>query len=406
MAAFEYSALDSSGKNVSGILEADSARQARQLLRDQSLLVTDIESSSAVAEKSEKLADRFGFGWSLSTFDRVLFIRQLSTLVASSMPIADALKVVADQTEKQRVSGLIMSIRSKVMEGFTLSKSLQEYPRSFDTLFCSTIAAGEQSGFLSEVLENLADYIERQYEAAKGVQSALTYPIVLLIFAFLMVSGLMVYVVPDMVAVIIESGQELPLATQILIRINEVVANFWWLIVGFGFSIFVITRWLLRSPKPRLLWDKAKFSLPLITRITKNSNAAGYTNTLSILTRSGLPLVESMHIASDVVANAFLKVELQQATQSVTEGASLADSLGKIGQFPPMVVHMISAGEQSGDLDVMLSRVASYQQNEVERVVSALVKLVEPLMLLIMGGIVMFIVIAILLPMLSMNQLV
>ena len=322
------------------------------------------------------------------------------------MPIADALKVVADQTEKQRVSGLIMSIRSKVMEGFTLSKSLQEYPRSFDTLFCSTIAAGEQSGFLSEVLENLADYIERQYEAAKGVQSALTYPIVLLIFAFLMVSGLMVYVVPDMVAVIIESGQELPLATQILIRINEVVANFWWLIVGFGFSIFVITRWLLRSPKPRLLWDKAKFSLPLVARITKNSNAAGYTNTLSILTRSGLPLVESMHIASDVVANAFLKVELQQATQSVTEGASLADSLGKIGQFPPMVVHMISAGEQSGDLDVMLSRVASYQQNEVERVVSALVKLVEPLMLLIMGGIVMFIVIAILLPMLSMNQLV
>ena len=406
MAAFEYSALDSSGKNVSGILEADSARQARQLLRDQSLLVTDIESSSAVVEKSEKLADRFGFGWSLSTFDRVLFIRQLSTLVASSMPIADALKVVADQTEKQRVSGLIMSIRSKVMEGFTLSKSLQEYPRSFDTLFCSTIAAGEQSGFLSEVLENLADYIERQYEAAKGVQSALTYPIVLLIFAFLMVSGLMVYVVPDMVAVIIESGQELPLATQILIRINEVVANFWWLIAGFGLSIFVITRWLLRSPKPRLLWDEAKFSLPLVARITKNSNAAGYTNTLSILTRSGLPLVESMHIASDVVANAFLKVELQQATQSVTEGASLADSLGKIGQFPPMVVHMISAGEQSGDLDVMLSRVASYQQNEVERVVSALVKLVEPLMLLIMGGIVMFIVIAILLPMLSMNQLV
>ena len=406
MAAFEYSALDSSGKNVSGILEADSARQARQLLRDQSLLVTDIESSTAVVEKSEKLADRFGFGWSLSTFDRVLFIRQLSTLVASSMPIADALKVVADQTEKQRVSGLIMSIRSKVMEGFTLSKSLQEYPRSFDTLFCSSIAAGEQSGFLSEVLENLADYIERQYEAAKGVQSALTYPVVLLIFAFLMVSGLMVYVVPDMVAVIIESGQELPLATQILIRINEVVAKFWWLIAGFGFSVFVIIRWLLRSPKPRLLWDKTKFSLPLVAGITKNSNAAGYTNTLSILTRSGLPLVESMHIASDVVANAFLKIGLQQATQSVTEGASLADSLGKIGQFPPMVVHMISAGEQSGDLDVMLSRVASYQQNEVERVVSALVKLVEPLMLLIMGGIVMFIVIAILLPMLSMNQLV
>ena len=162
----------------------------------------------------------------------------------------------------------------------------------------------------------------------------------------------------------------------------------------------------MRSPKPRLLWDKVKFSLPLVAKITKNSSAAGYTNTLSILTRSGLPLVESMHIASDVVANAFLKKELQQTTQSVTEGASLADSLGEIGQFPPMVVHMISAGEQSGDLDVMLSRVASYQQNEVERVVSALVKLVEPLMLLIMGGIVMFIVIAILLPMLSMNQLV
>jgi len=217
---------------------------------------------------------------------------------------------------------------------------------------------------------------------------------------------LMVYIVPDMVNVIVDTGQELPWFTTMLIGITDLLANYWWLlIIVIALSVLVL-RWLLAQPRMRLRWDRMKFDMPLIQRITRSANAARYTNTLSILTRSGVPLVEAMHIASGVVSNQWLQRALTEATQRVSEGISLHISLGKVGQMPPMLLHMVAAGEQSGTLDAMLGRVADFQQSEVERVVSALVKLFEPLMLLLMGGVVLFIVMAILLPMLSMNQLV
>jgi general secretion pathway protein F len=322
------------------------------------------------------------------------------------MPIEEALRAVAEQTEKQRVATLIMAIRSKVLEGYTLAASLREHSKSFNSLFCSTVAAGEQSGYLSKVLENLADYIERQYEATSSVQSALFYPATVLALAFLIVGALMVYVVPDMVNVIIDSGQELPWFTLILIDMTDFLSAFWWLLVAGMFGTVFLIRWLLSQAKARLWWDKFKFSLPLIAKVTRNSNAASYTNTLSILTRSGVPLVDAMAIAGDVVSNAWLRKGLIKATQTVSEGVALKTSLEEIGQFPPMMLHMIAAGEQSGELDEMLSRVALFQQKEVERVLGAVLKLIEPVMLLIMGGIVLFIVMAVMLPMLSMNQMV
>ena len=403
MAAFEYTALNQSGRQERGVLEADSARHARQLLREKDLVPTKVETSGSAQSNNNAT---FNFGTSLSSFDRVLFIRQLATLVGSSMPIEEALRAVAEQTEKQRVATLIMAIRSKVLEGYTLAASLREHSKSFNSLFCSTVAAGEQSGYLSKVLENLADYIERQYEATSSVQSALFYPATVLALAFLIVGALMVYVVPDMVNVIIDSGQELPWFTLILIDMTDFLSAFWWLLVAGMFGTVFLIRWLLSQAKVRLWWDKFKFSLPLIAKVTRNSNAASYTNTLSILTRSGVPLVDAMAIAGDVVSNAWLRKGLIKATQTVSEGVALKTSLEEIGQFPPMMLHMIAAGEQSGELDEMLSRVALFQQKEVERVLGAVLKLIEPVMLLIMGGIVLFIVMAVMLPMLSMNQMV
>jgi general secretion pathway protein F len=283
---------------------------------------------------------------------------------------------------------------------------LSDHSSSFNALYRATVTAGEQSGFLDKVLENLADYEERQFSATRNVEMAMVYPAVLLTMAVLIISGLMVYIVPDMVNVIVDTGQELPWFTTVLIGITDLMANYWWLlIIAVALSVLCI-RWLLAQPRMRLRWDRMKFDMPLIQRITRSANAARYTNTLSILTRSGVPLVEAMHIASGVVSNQWLQRALTEATQRVSEGISLHISLGKVGQMPPMLLHMVAAGEQSGTLDAMLGRVADFQQSEVERVVSALVKLFEPLMLLLMGGVVLFIVMAILLPMLSMNQLV
>ena len=403
MAAFEYQALDEAGRTRKGVIEADSARHARALLRDQALMPTKV---NVTASQSTIKRSGVSFQRKLGHLDRVLFTRQLATLIGSSLPIEAALAAVAEQAEKQHVKGLIMAIRSKVLEGHSLAVSLSDHSSSFNALYRATVTAGEQSGFLDKVLENLADYEERQFSATRNVEMAMVYPAVLLTMAVLIISGLMVYIVPDMVNVIVDTGQELPWFTTVLIGITDLMANYWWLlIIAVALSVLCI-RWLLAQPRMRLRWDRMKFDMPLIQRITRSANAARYTNTLSILTRSGVPLVEAMHIASGVVSNRWLQRALTEATQRVSEGISLHISLGKVGQMPPMLLNMVAAGEQSGTLDAMLGRVADFQQSEVERVVSALVKLFEPLMLLLMGGVVLFIVMAILLPMLSMNQLV
>jgi general secretion pathway protein F len=403
MAAFEYQALDEAGRTRKGVIEADSARHARALLRDQALMPTKV---NVTASQSTIKRSGVSFQRKLGHLDRVLFTRQLATLIGSSLPIEAALAAVAEQAEKQHVKGLIMAIRSKVLEGHSLAVSLSDHSSSFNALYRATVTAGEQSGFLDKVLENLADYEERQFSATRNVEMAMVYPAVLLTMAVLIISCLMVYIVPDMVNVIVDTGQELPWFTTVLIGITDLMANYWWLlIIAVALSVLCI-RWLLAQPRMRLRWDRMKFDMPLIQRITRSANAARYTNTLSILTRSGVPLVEAMHIASGVVSNQWLQRALTEATQRVSEGISLHISLGKVGQMPPMLLHMVAAGEQSGTLDAMLGRVADFQQSEVERVVSALVKLFEPLMLLLMGGVVLFIVMAILLPMLSMNQLV
>ncbi len=406
MAAFEYVVLDARGKQNKGVMEADSARQLRQMLRDQGLMPLEVSPASGRISGKDSPASVWRFSRDLSALDRVLFTRQLATLIASSLPVEEALQAVAQQAEKRHVSALILGIRSKVLEGHSLAASLRDYPGSFSALYCSSVAAGEQSGHLDRVLENLADYLDRQFESTRNVEMALFYPVALLIFAVIIVGALMVYIVPDMISVIEDTGQTLPWFTVLLIGITETVRSYWWMLL-LGIGVIVITvRSLLRQPGIRLAWDRQKFRIPLVRRITRSSSSARYANTLSILTSAGVPLVESMNIASEVVNNMHLRKRLQDATQTVSEGMSLKLALEQVGQFPAMLLHMVGSGEQSGELDDMLRRVADYQQAEVERIVTTIVKMFEPLMLLLMGGVVLFIVMAILLPILSMNQLV
>ena len=406
MPAFQYVALNPQGKEIKGILEADSARQLRQTLRDQALTPMQVEPSNKQFDKDSNQHGFSLFTPKLKALDRVLFTRQLSTLLASSMPIEESLNAIAQQNEKQSNKALIMGIRSRVLEGNSLAQSLLEYPSSFSNLYCSSVAAGEQSGFLDQVLDNLSNYLEREHESYRNVEMALMYPIILLIVAFVIVGALMVYVLPDMIDVIENTGQTLPWATTLLISVTELLKSFWWVLLCGILALSLFIRGILNQEKVRLIWDAYKFSLPIIGKIIRSSNSARFSNTLSILTKSGIPLVDAMKIASEVVANKALQTDLRTATQDVVEGKSLRESLENISHFPPMMMHMIGSGEQSGELDQMLARVAEYQQAEVERLVSTLVKLFEPAMMIIMGGTVLFIVMAVLLPILSMNQIV
>ena len=406
MPAFQYVALNPQGKEIKGILEADSARQLRQTLRDQALTPMQVEPSNKQFDKDSNQHGFSLFTPKLKALDRVLFTRQLSTLLASSMPIEESLNAIAQQNEKQSNKALIMGIRSRVLEGNSLAQSLLEYPSSFSNLYCSSVAAGEQSGFLDQVLDNLSNYLEREHESYRNVEMALMYPIILLIVAFVIVGALMVYVLPDMIDVIENTGQTLPWATTLLISVTELLKSFWWVLLCGILALSLFIRGILNREKVRLIWDAFKFSLPIIGKIIRSSNSARFSNTLSILTKSGIPLVDAMKIASEVVANKALQTDLRTATQDVVEGKSLRESLENISHFPPMMMHMIGSGEQSGELDQMLARVAEYQQAEVERLVSTLVKLFEPAMMIIMGGTVLFIVMAVLLPILSMNQIV
>ena len=402
MAAFEFVALDERGRRRRGVREGDSRRQVRQALREEGLTPMSVDQT---VERSGGTL-RWSFGRGMSLLELALFTRQMATLVGAGLPIEEALQAVAQQTEKRRAGAMIMAVRGRVREGYALAQALGEFPSTFPDMYRSTVAAGEQSGFLDVVLENLADYIEARFESRRNVEMALFYPALLLAFALLIVGALLIYVVPDIVRVFDDTGEQLPFLTQVMIGISEFLQAWLWL-VAVGALLFVIgLRRVLAQPRIRSAWDRRKLGLPVAGRIVRGGNASRYASTLSILTSSGVPLVDAMRIAGEVVTNQWLKGRLDHATARVSEGASLKAALESAGHFPPMFLHMIGSGEASGELDTMLRKVAQYQQQELERLVTTLVRLFEPMMMLFMGVLVIVVVLAILLPILSMNQLV
>jgi general secretion pathway protein F len=402
MAAFSYAALDNTGKEQRGVLEADSSRQVRQMLRDRGLAPLRIEAAVKATPTS-------GFrlsGPSFGVAELALLTRQLSTLLQAAMPLEESLNAVSQQSEKPKVTKVLLSVRSKVMEGHSLASSLAEFPGAFPTLYRATVAAGEHSGHLDLVLSKLADYSENAHASRQKVMLALLYPSLLLLVAIGIVSGLMAFVVPKVVDVITGQGQELPLLTRGLIALSYFVTH-WGLLalVGVGFAI-AGWRYLLRNENFRLRVHKRMLRLPLFGRLARGSNSARFASTLSILSSSGVPLVDALGIAGAVLSNQWLKQAVTTATQQVKEGSSLFRSLDACGYFPPMMIHMIASGEASGELGNMLERVAQSQQREFDTIVSTVLGIFEPMMLLVMGGAVLLIVIAILEPIFSLNQLV
>jgi general secretion pathway protein F len=405
MGAFEYTALDAGGKERKGVLEGDTARQVRQLLREKQLLpvtVSEVAQKEAKRQQSFSLLARRG----VSVSDLSLFTRQLATLARAGLPLEEALLAVSQQTEKPRVQSIILGVRSRVMEGHTLADGLGEFPRVFPEIYRATVSAGEQSGHLDNVLERLADYTESREQIRQKIVGAMLYPIVLTIMCFAIVSGLLVYVVPKVVEVFETSKAKLPFITQVLIGTSDFFRDYFlYLIVAIVLLAIGISRWL-RNPDARRRYHRLQLRLPVVGKLTRGFNTARFTRTLSILTASSVPVLEALRIAGEVVTNLPMRDAVIEAGQRVREGAPIGRSLAASRVFPPMTIHLISSGESSGELEAMLDRAAVSQERELDGLLAALVGLLGPLLIVVMGLFVMGIVFAMLLPIFELNNLI
>ncbi|MBE1277003.1 type II secretion system inner membrane protein GspF [Enterovibrio baiacu] len=405
MAAFEYKALNPKGRTIKGVIEADTARLARQMLREKGLVPVDI-AQTREKEQQQQRAQSVGFQRGISTNELALITRQLATLVQASMPLEECIKAVADQTEKQRLKNMLTGVRARVVEGYTLSDSLGDYPHVFDQLFRAMVAAGEKSGHLGPVLERLADFVENRQQVKNKLIQAMVYPIVLTVAAIAIVAFLLATVVPDIVGQFLRTGAELPGITQVLLTASDFVTNWGLLVLVVFVGLLVLTKMLLKNETRKLNWDHRVLGMPVIGRVARGLNTSRFARTLSICTSSAIPLLDGMKVAADVMTNTWVKTKVLEASDRVREGASLRVSLEKSKLFPPMMLHMIASGERSGELEQMLTRAADNQDRDFESQVNIALGIFGPLLIVCMAGIVLFIVVATLMPIIQLNNIV
>ena len=402
MAAFEYEALDGEGRVVKGVMEGDAERKVRGLLREKGFIPVKV---SAI-EKEPKERRAFTFQTGLKSSELSLLTRQFATLVRAGLPIEECLQALTEQSESARARKILAAVRTKVREGEPLARALGEYPGSFPPLYRHLIEAGEQSGKLPVILERLADYTEQRQALTQKVWVAFLYPALVTVVALAVVGGLLVYVVPQIAQVFVDSGAPLPWATRALIAMSHVAKKGGILWPAGVLVLALAGRMLLRDRERRISWQRFLLRVPLLGRLIRSLNATRLASTLGILTSSGIPLLSALETAMHVVTNLPMQAAVEEAKRQVREGGSLSRSLGKTKLFPPLVVHLIGSGEASGSLDTMLARAAEAQTRELEGFVTALTSLIEPVLILVMGGMVLFIVLAILLPIFDMNQLI
>lgn len=402
MAAYEYVALNDNGATRKGVLEGDSGRHVRQLLRERGLTPVEVNATQLGSEGQFSLR----LGRRIAPVELSLLTRQIATIVGAGLSIEESLLAVAQQSASRKATTVLMTVRGSVMQGQSFSAALTEFPETFSQMYRATVAAGEHSGHLDKVLDNLADYLERAFETRRNVEMALFYPIVLFICALAIVVLLMTFVIPDIVEVFDTTGAELPTVTTVLIAVSDALRQWGWLMLIGLLGTVVVARLALTHTKTRLGWDRLKLRIPLVRWLVRNGSAARYSSTLAILDGSGVPLVDAMRIAAEIVSNAWIKSSLREAVTKVNEGSTLRNALEVGGNFPPIFLHMIASGETSGMLDELLSKAADFQQRELERRVETIVQLFRPLMLLVMAGLVLIIMLGILLPILNMNELI
>jgi len=407
MASFSYVALTPEGRRKKGIIEADSEKQVRQKLRKQSLVPVEVKSAAGQLKGDTGKGSRFTLmRTSMNSAALCLATRQLATLVEATIPVEEALATVAEQCEKPGQKALLSEVRSQVLEGKSLAEALSRFPRVFSRLYRSMVAAGEKSGHLDTVLERLADYTENQQKIKAKIIQAMIYPTVLTLVAVGVIIVLLTSVVPKVVSQFAHMKRALPTSTNILIVISDFLRDYG-LYIGIALIVIIFAIGaLLRKPSISMKWDTVILGMPVVGKVAKGLNTARFARTLAILNSSAVPLLDGMKISGEVLSNAKARELLQNAASEIREGRSLHEALTATGLFPPMMLHMIAAGEKSGELDSMLKRAADSQDSEFERLVSMALSIFEPMLIVSMAGVVLFIVMSILQPILQMNSMV
>lgn len=402
MPAFQYQALDPDGRGRKGLLEGDSARQVRQQLRERGL--TPVEVQEVSGTRRARISG--GRQQRISTTELALATRQLATLIGAGLPVEQALAAVARQSSRPRVAGLLLALRSRVLEGHGLAAAIGDHPQAFPELYRATVAAGEQAGYLPVVLERLADYTESRQQLRQKVGLALFYPLLLTLVAGLIVLGLLTYVVPQVVQIFASTDQVLPWLTRALIAVSDFLRAFGpWLLAMLVLGGVVAAR-LLRRPSVRRSAQRLLLRLPLVGRLLRGLDGARFARTMNILLASGVPVLSALQITAPVIGLLPLRDEIEQAAVRVREGSSLHRALADSAGLPPMLRELIASGETSGRLEAMLGRAAEQQERETETLIAALLGIFEPVLILTMGGLVLTIVLAILMPIFELNQLV
>ncbi|RFP08312.1 MULTISPECIES: type II secretion system inner membrane protein GspF [unclassified Duganella] len=405
MPAFRYEAVDAGGATKKGVLNADSARSARSELRTQGLVPLKVDAIAAQVDAAGVTKSR-GFGERLSATELALFTRQLASLLEAGLPLEQAFTALLEQAERPYMRDLIASIRSEVIGGAALSDVLGRHPRDFAEIYRALVASGEQIGQLSRVLSRLADYIERRNALIQKVRLAFTYPAIVTVVAFSIVIFLLTYVVPQIVSVFANTKQKLPILTIIMLAVSDFVRNY-----GIVVAILLVGAWFmwrraLQNPVLKRRWHTWLLTAPLYGKFERSLNTARFASTLAITTGSGVPILRALETSRDTLSNVAMQELVEEASDAVREGVSLARSLSAQKHFPPMLIHMIRAGEITGELPAMLDRAAAAQEADLERRTLTIAGLLEPALILAMGVVVLLIVLAVLMPIIEINQLV
>ena len=405
MPAFRYEAVDAGGATRKGVVNADSPRAARADLRTQGLTPLNVEAIAAQIDASGAARAR-GIGERLSQVELALFTRQLASLLEAGLPLEQAFTALLEQAEKPYLRDLIASIRSEVMGGMPFSEALSRHPRDFAEIYRALVASGEQIGQLSRVLSRLADYIERRNALVQKVRLAFTYPAIVTVVAFAIVIFLLTYVVPQIVSVFANTKQKLPFLTVMMLAISDFVRAYGIYMAILIVGAFWLWRRALRNPDLKRRWHTWLLNAPVYGKFERSLNTARFASTLAITTGSGVPILRALDTSRETLSNVAMAELVEQATGSVREGVSLARALSAQKHFPPMLVHMIRAGEITGELPAMLERAANSQQADLERRTLTIAGLLEPVLILAMGLVVLLIVLAVLMPIIEINQLV
>ncbi|MES2822725.1 MAG: type II secretion system inner membrane protein GspF [Pseudomonadota bacterium] len=411
MGAFSYKALNEAGKTVKGILEGDSERHVRSQLRAKKLKPLEVESAGAEVEKAgeeglnlsswrQRRASR------LNSRDLSIITRQLASLVRSGLPLDEALHATAKQSNKPNIKRIMLHVRTKVLEGFSLAQALGENPIAFNEMYRALVRAGESSGYLGPVLERLADYTQNSQIVQQRLKMAMIYPIVLLVVSLGVITGLMAFVVPKLVGVFTHSHHELPPLTRALVAMSGFVVSYGIYVVIAIIALVISVKRMLRQEAYKRSWHALQLRLPVIAELVKQINSARFAATLSLLSASGVPLLQALTIAGQVMSNRILQESCEQVVNAVREGSSLSRAMENAGTFPPLLVQLVSSGETNGTLPQQLDNAAKDQERELDMVLGMAMGLLEPFTIVFMGASVCLIVLAILQPIFEMSSLV